>query len=139
MAPVAYDILLEFFLPEFHVGLGGGAIAAAVVPMPEAAVDKHCRPVFREHKIRGAGQLSDMKSIAESPDEKKGAKGPFRPGVLAANARHHAAALRGSRDAHGLGGISSGCLRKTPLRTSASQSDRGEVAGETISGSLACS
>lgn len=118
VSPVAVDIAQELPLPELFVGPGCGGVAAAFVSMPEAAVDEHHRPVLREHEVRRAGQLSDMKSIAKSPGEKKGAKGPFRPGVLSANARHHAAALRGGRDAHGLGGIPPGCLQKPPLRTS---------------------
>ncbi len=118
MAPVASNISLEFLPPEIFIGPGSGCVATAFVPMPEAAVDEHHRPVLREHKVRRAGQLSDMKSIAKSPGKEKGAKGLFRPGVLSANARHHAAALRGGRDAHGLGGIPPGCLQKPPLRTS---------------------
>lgn len=135
MAPVASDISLEFLPPEIFIGPGSGCVAAAFVPMPEAAVDEHHRPMLREHKVRGAGQLSDMKSIAKSPGKEKGAKGSFRPSVLSANARHHAAALRDGRDAHGLGGIPLGILQQPPLRTSASQSDRGEA----TSGRLACS
>lgn len=135
VSPVAVDIAQELPLPELFVGPGCGGVAAAFVSMPEAAVDEHHRPVLREHKVRRAGQLSDMKSIAKSPGEKKGAKGSFRPGVLSANARHHAAALRGGRDAHGLGGIPPGCLRQPSIRTSASQSDRGDA----TFGRLACS
>ena len=135
MVPVASNISLEFLPPEIFIGLGSGCVAAAYVPMPEAAVDEHHRPVLREHKVRGAGQLSDMKSIAKSPGKKKGAKDSFRPSVLAANARHHAAALGGGRDAHGLGGIPPGYLQQPPLRTSASQSARWEA----TSGRLACS
>lgn len=118
VAPIAVDIAQELPLPELFVGLGCGGVAAALVSMPEAAVDEHHRPVLREHKVRRARQLSDMKSIAKSPGKKKGAKGPFRPGVLSANVRHHAAALRGGRDAHGFRGIPPGCLQKPPRRTS---------------------
>lgn len=103
VSPVSSDIAQELPLPELFVGPGCSGEAAAFVTMPEAAVDEHHRSVFWEHKVWGAGQLSDMKSIAKSLSEKKGAKGPFRPGVLSANARHHAAALGGGRDAHGRG------------------------------------
>lgn len=102
MSPVAIDIALEFLSPKLLVGSGGGGVATTFVSMPEAAVDKHHRPVLREHKVRGAGQLFDMKSISESSGKQKGAKRLFRPGVLSANARHHAAALWSGRDAHGL-------------------------------------
>ena len=135
MLPVASYISLKFPSPEIFIGLGSGCVAAAFVSVPEAAMHEHHRPMLREHKVRGAGQLSDMKSIAKSPCKKKRAKGSFRPGVLSANARHHAAALGGGRDAHGLEGIPPGFLQQTPLRISASHSDRVEA----TSGRLACS
>ncbi len=124
VSPVAINIAQEFPLPELFVGPRGGGIAATFVPMPEAAMDEHHRSVLREHKIRRAGQLSDMKSIAKSPGEKKRSKGPLRPSILSANARHHAAALRGGRDAHDLGDIQPGYFQQPPLHTSVSQSDR---------------
>lgn len=101
--PVTIDITQELLLPELRVSPGYGGVATTFVSMPEAAVNKNRCPVLREHKVRGAWQLLDMKSISESPGEKKGAKSPFWPGIFSANARHHAAALGGGRDAHGLG------------------------------------
>ena len=124
VSPVTVNIAQEFPLPELFVGSRGSGIAAAFVPMPEAAMDEHHRPVLREHKIRGAGQLSDMKSIAKSSGEKKRSKGPLRPSILSANARHHAAALRGGRDAHDLGDIQPGYFQQPPRHTSVSQSNR---------------
>lgn len=115
---VSIDIAEKLLLPEVCVGPRSGGIAAPIMPMPEAAVDEHHSPVFREHKVRCARQPSDVKSIAKSPGKKKGAKCPFRPSVLAANARHHAAALWRSRYAHGLGCNSPGCHQKPPVRTS---------------------
>lgn len=102
MAPVTIDIFLELLLPEHLVGPGSGGIATALVSMPEAAVDENHGPVLRKHKVWGAGQSPHMKSISKPLGEKKGAKYPFRPGVLSANARHHAAALRRGRNAHDL-------------------------------------
>jgi hypothetical protein len=67
-----------------------------------------------------------------------GAKRSFRPGVLSANARHHAAALRSGRDAHGIEGILPGCLQKQQLRASARQSERMKTVHEAMFGSLAC-
>lgn len=124
MSPVAINIAQEFPFPEIFVGPRGGGIAATFVPMPEAAMDEHRSSVLWEHKIRRAGQLSDMKSIAKSPGEKKRAKGSLRPGILSANARHHAAALRSGRDAHDLGDIQPRYFQQPPLHTSVSQSDR---------------
>ncbi len=102
MEPVASDISLEFLPPEIFVSPGTGCVATAFMPVPETAMDEHHGPVLRKHKVRGAGQSPHMKSISKTPGEKKGAKYPFRPGVLSANARHHAAALRSGRNAHGL-------------------------------------
>lgn len=121
---VAVDIALELSLPKIFIGLRGGGVATAIVSMPEATVDEHNRLVFQEHKVRRAGQLSNMKSIAEPPDEKKRTKGSLRPGVLSANTRHHAAALRGCSDAHSLRGIQPGYFQQPLLCKSASQSDR---------------
>ena len=116
VSPVTIDISLELLLPELLVGSGCGGIATAFVSMPEAAVDEYYRSVLREHEVRGSGQLSDMKPISESPGEEKGAKSPLRPSVLSANTRHHAAAQRGSRDAHGLGRVPLGYLQKSLIR-----------------------
>src|SRR3546814_12151521 len=102
MAPVASDISLEFLPPEIFIGPGSGCVAAAFMSVPEAAMDEHHCFALREHKVGGAGQPPHMKSISKTPGEKEGAKYPFRPGVLSANARHHAAALRSGRNAHGL-------------------------------------
>ena len=125
VSPVAINIVQEFPLPELLVGSRGSGIAATFVPMPEAAMDEHHRPVLWEHKVRGAGQLSDMKAIAKSPGKEKRSKGSLRPSILSADARHHAAALRGGRDAHDPGGIQLGYFQQPLLHTSISQSDRG--------------
>lgn len=113
MASVAIDIPLKFLPPELLVGPGSSCVAAAFMPVPETTMDEHHRPVLREHKVGRAGQLAHMKSISKPSGEKKGAKRSFRPGVLSANVRHHAAALRCGRDTHGLRGISPEYLRKT--------------------------
>lgn len=138
MAPVASDISLEFLPPEIFIGPGSGCVAAAFMSMPEAAVDENHRTVLRKHKVRGAGQLSDMKSISESPGEKKGAKYPFRPGVLSANARHHTAALRGGRNAHGLECLPPECLQKRQLRAPVWQCERTMAMPEAAIWSLPC-
>lgn len=127
VSPVTINIAQEFPLPELFVGPRGGGIAAAFMPMPEAAMDEHHRLVLRKHKVRRTGQLSDMKSIAKSPGEKKRAQCPLRPSILSANVRHHAAALRGGRDAHDLGDFQPGYFQQLPLHTSVCQSDRGDA------------
>src|SRR3546814_6408881 len=79
-----------------------------------------------------------MKSISKTPGEKEGAKYPFRPGVLSANARHHAAALRSGRNAHGLEHLPPECLQKWQLRASAWQCERMKTTPEAAIRSLPC-
>lgn len=130
MVPVASDISLEFLSPEVFIGPGSGCVAAAFMSVPEAAMDEHHRSALREHKVGGAGQFTHMKSISKTPGEKKGPKHPFRPGVLSTDARHHAAALRSGRNAHGLDCLPPKCLQKWRLRVSAWQRDLTKAAPE---------
>mgnify|MGYP001404443244 FL=1 len=138
MVPVAIDIPVEFLPPKLLVGLGSSCVAAALMPVPETAVDEDNRPVLREHKVGGAGQLPHMKPISKPSGEKKGAKRSFRPSILSANARHHAAALRSGLDAHGLGGTLPEFLQKQQPRVSAKQSERLKTVHEVMLRSLAC-
>lgn len=138
MVPVASDISLEFLPPEIFIDPGSGCVAAAFMSVPEAAMDEHHCSALREHKVGGAGQPPHMKSISKTPGEKKGAKYPFRPGVLSANARHHAAALRSGRNAHGREYLPPECLQKWQLRASAWQCERMKATIEAEIWSLPC-
>lgn len=138
MAPVASDISLEFLPPEIFIGPGSGCVAAAFMSVPEAAMDEHHCSVLWEYKVGGAGQPPHMKSISKTPGEKKGAKYPFRPGVLSANARHHAAALRSGRNAHGLECLPPECLQKRQLRAPVWQCEPMKVMPEAAIWSLPC-
>ena len=138
MAPVAGDISLKFLLPEIFIGPGSGCVAAALMSVPKAAMDEHHCSALREHKIGGAGQSPYMKSISKTPGEKKGAKYPFRPSVLSANARHHAAALRSGRNAHGREYLPPECLQRWQLRTSVRQCERMKATIEAEIRSLPC-
>ena len=138
MAPVASDISLEFLPPEIFIGPGSGCVTAAFMSVPEAAMDEHHCSALREHKVGGAGQPPHMKSISKTPGEKKGAKYPFRPGVLSANARHHAAALRSGRNAHGREYLPPECLQKWQLRASVWQCERMKATIEAEIWSLPC-
>ena len=136
-APIAIDISLEFLSPEILIRPGSGCVSAAFVSVPEATVDEHHRPVLREHKVGGAGQLPHMKSISKPSGEKKRAKCSFRPSVLSSDARHHAAALWSGRDAHGFGGIPLGCLQKQQPLTAANKSGRTKAVPDALFRSLA--
>jgi len=138
MALVASDISLEFLPPEIFIGFGSGCVAAAFMSVPETAMDEHHCSALREHKVGGAGQPPHMKSISKTTGEKKGAKYPFRPGVLSANARHHAAALRSGRNVHGLEHLPPECLQRWQPRTSVWQCERMKAAIEAEFRSLPC-
>lgn len=112
MARVPVDISLEFLLPEFAVRLWRGGVPTAFVPVPETAVNEDHGPVFREHKIGRARQISYVKPVPKSLGEQNGAKHPFRPSIFPANARHHAAALRSGREAHDFECLLPGCLQR---------------------------
>lgn len=131
VARVANDISLEFLQPEISIGPGSGCIAASFMSVPEAPMDEYHCFVLREHKIGGAGQPPHVKSISKAPGEKKGAKYPFRSGVLSANARHYTAALRSGRNAHGREYLPAECLRRWQLRAFARQCERIEATIET--------
>ena len=137
MAGVTCNIFVEFPPPEVRIGLGTGRVAAAFMSVPKTTVDEHYRPVLWKHEIGTAGQRRHMKSVARSSGEKKGTKHPLRLGVLSANARHHAAALRGGGDAHCLGYLPPGCTQKRQPRASARRSERITAAKATLR-SLPC-
>ncbi len=132
---ITINITQELPLPEFFIGSGCGSETTAYVSMPEAAMDEHDGLVLWKHQIRRSRQLFDMKSIPESLGEKNGAKTSLWPSVLSANARHHAAALRSSWDAH-VPIIPS--LQKAPFHTCVSQTDQIQAIGEAHVWSLAC-
>lgn len=102
MARIPVDVSLELLPPEICVCLREGGVTTAFVPVPETAVNEYHGPVFREYQIGRTRQISYMKPIPESLGEQQGAKHSFRPSVFPADARHHAAALRSGRNAHGL-------------------------------------
>lgn len=124
MAFVTVNVPLEFLTPELFVGSRNGCVATVFVPMPETAVNEYHCLVLREHKVRGAGQLPDVKSISEPSGKKNGAKCSFRPSVLSANARHHAASLWSGWDAHGMRRIFHVCLPERVSRTYKSKFER---------------
>jgi hypothetical protein len=102
MASVAFYIFLKFLPPEVLIGSRRGCEMAAFVPVPEATVDKYHCAIFRKYEIGRSGQFLHMEPVAKPSGKKQGAKCPFRPGVLSADVRHHAAALWSGRNTHGL-------------------------------------
>ena len=58
--PVIGNVALKFFVPEGFVGFGRSGVFAAFVSVPEAAVDKDHRPVFRQDDVRLAREAVDI-------------------------------------------------------------------------------
>jgi len=56
----------EFSVPKSGTGFGRRRSRTAFVSVPEASVNENDRAQPREYKIRAAGQISPVKSIAES-------------------------------------------------------------------------
>jgi len=137
VAGITGDIFVEFLLPEVRIGLRTRRVAAAFMSVPKATVDEHYRSVLWKNEIGTSGQLRDMKSVAKSSGEKKGTKYTLRLGVLSANARHHAAALRRGGNAHGLGYLPPGYTQKRQPRASARRFERITAAKATFR-SLPC-
>ena len=137
MTSVASDVLVELQLPELLVRLGGGCVATVFMSMPDTAVDEYNRFVFHEHYVGRAWQPLHMKSIAKATGKKKRAERPLRPSVLPSNARHHSAALWGSREAHGHGLVSPKCQQKTHPCMAVKQFVRLNEAPDATIGSLA--
>ena len=87
------DVAFEFFLPEGFVSSRHMSGAAFFVLMPEAAVDKNHRPVFRQNDVRLAGQGADVFAEAVSGAVQHGADKHFRFRVFAPDSRHIPASL----------------------------------------------
>lgn len=102
MARIATDVSLKFLLPEISIDLGSRCVSAALMPVPETAMNEYHGSVLRKHKVRASGKAPYMKSIAESFGKQTGAKSSLWPSVLRANTRHHKTALWGGWDTHGL-------------------------------------
>jgi hypothetical protein len=64
----------------------------AAMTMPEAAMDKDGRPIFRKNKIRLARQLPGMQAVPKSARMQAPPDQPLWFGVLSPDARHHPAA-----------------------------------------------
>lgn len=109
MTGITVNISLEFLPPEILVCPGSRGVSTAFMPVPEAAMNEYHGPVLRKDQVRRARQFLYMKPVSESPRKQGKTQHPLRAGVLAANARHHAAALWGGWNTHGLGYMSSVC------------------------------
>ena len=85
---VVGDVAGEFFLPELLVGGGGGGVFAALVPVPEAAVNEDDGFVFRKNDVGFSGEIFYMQAEPVSGFVQHGADDYFRLRVLAPDPAH---------------------------------------------------
>jgi hypothetical protein len=81
-------VAFEFFNPEFAAVGGGGAVFAAAMSMPEAAVDEDDGFVFGEDDVGFSGEGFDVEAEAVAEFVEEGADAEFGRGVFAFDAGH---------------------------------------------------
>lgn len=87
---VAFDVLGEFVLPELLAGSRGGRVAAALVPVPEAAMHEAHGPEPAEHEIGRSGEPPLVQAEPETTGVKGTSKHEFGLRVPASYPGHHA-------------------------------------------------
>lgn len=82
--------------PELRIRLRHRILAAPLVPMPEAPIDKHHRPIPRQHHIRTPRQPPVIHPIPKPPPPQLMPENNLRLRVGGMNRSHVSMALRGS-------------------------------------------
>lgn len=85
---VAGSVGFEFFDPEFTAVCWCGAVFAAAVAMPEAAVDEDNGFVFGEDNVGLTGQLGDVEAKAVAHPMEHGTNEEFWLGILPFDSGH---------------------------------------------------
>ena len=88
-------VACEFLGPEGDVAVGDTKVLAALVTMPETAVDKYDGLVGGEDEVGGAGEVADMDAVPEAVGPEEAAHEEFGAGVFAPDTCHDAAACGG--------------------------------------------
>ena len=91
MLPVVRHVPRKFVRPELPVALRGGGALAALVPVPEAAMHEHHRPVPRQHDVGLTGEVLHVEPEPVPRAVQQTADLPLRAGVLAPDLRHYSA------------------------------------------------
>ena len=60
----------DLLFPVFAVGTWHPKCKATLMSVPETSMDEYHGLIFREYDVRRAGKMTDVFSIAESPDRK---------------------------------------------------------------------
>lgn len=64
MLAVVRDVPRELVRPEFPVAFWGGGVLAALVPVPEAAMDEDHGAVLGQYDVGFAGEIRNMEPKA---------------------------------------------------------------------------
>lgn len=87
-------ILFEFLRPEFRSGGGRGREPAALVAMPEASMNEHDCPKFREDQIGFPWQSPAVQPISQAPCMQYLSQDEFGLRVPPLDPRHHSGPRR---------------------------------------------
>jgi hypothetical protein len=93
MLAITLPVCFQLRLPKIHTRLRHPVAQAALVPMPEAAVDEDDLPAWPEAQVRAAWQIAAVQPIAISERINQSAHNQLGLGVLAPDAPHALAAL----------------------------------------------
>ena len=99
---VAVFVSVDFAGPEISVGFGDTVGTAAIVSVPETAVDEDAGGVFAEHDVGVSGETGVIEAETESMGKKKATDDQLRLGVLGVNRRHVFVTLFRSEFVHGI-------------------------------------
>lgn len=95
---IAFDIGLEFRLPELPARCGSRCIAATLMVVPEAPMNEdHC-PIFGKHEIGAAGKASVVKAEAKAARVQFFSQAEFRLRILPPDISHHSGSGLGVDD-----------------------------------------
>ena len=94
---VPRHICRELALPEVRARSRGCRETAALVTMPEAAMDEHGTAPACQHDVRSPGEMSAVQAVSEACSMKRLAEFYLGTGIPALYASHHARA-RGAID-----------------------------------------
>ena len=81
-------VCADLVLPEFDIRFRHDEFAAAVVPVPETAVDEDHGAVFPQNDVGSAGDVLHVEAVADAVLPQPFADEDFRLGVFAADAGH---------------------------------------------------
>lgn len=81
-------VALNLLRPEVDIGLRHAEIAASLMTMPEAAIDKDAATIPPQHKVRVSRQATVVKAVAEALPPQITPHNHLRLRVLGSDCRH---------------------------------------------------